>query len=1625
MYASMYVWMNGWMDACRCNMYLCLSTVFQQVDRMSYVGFVSFHAQVCPRVCPHLHRAPCRYDLDLDRKWARSEFNEYVMAFGTLSGSVGADGDNRSSFERIDVSGDGSISDWEIAPLLTTGVGVGARSSSRANSSRLLASDPADADNCSVYVSLDFSTHAHNSSNISLFGRRRAEIRYGLAVFTDLYITRASYTEAQRYRLRFTFGNCKAGVCAITSPPFHVAPSAPHHMVLSRAPKLGTVLDAPLEVQPRLFVEDVFGNKVSGRVSGWVRASLQSVEGQAGAWRPMVGNSNVTLENGVASFTDLRLKANGTFTMRFDFSDASVAPLVAPMQLRVPLGEPVRIALLHTQPNLVAGQVADTQPAAALVDANDNIVPVRGIWIQVSVDFAARASLTGTATANLTHPAVNLALFSREGALQRSDALWLVEKTRASGIARFTNLGLAAATTQVNLVLRFELAQPPAVAQQFWNGSNMTLAPAESASFNLTDPRGVQTLVLAQRPALDFAAYGGEHLRTDPIIILGDINKKRVDSDDKTVVNVSITKSMPCCGLIGAAFETPSLSGRTSYTANGGTVKFTDLVIDKIGKHRLEFSALSSSRASIVGVEAEPAGEEEASQSASANPTEVYGGIGDRYLHAPRRISVDFWLIVRAGTAHELRLVQEPWAGILDGQPSPGRSGQALAQQPAVILFDRGGNRISDDKAEGAKATVTAVLLKTPCSPLPACCGGVVATCIAAYSAPGLSGRVEARLSKGGVIFTDLQLNFLGSYSLGFFGASFQPAVSAVPLQVSAGAPARLLVLRQPAAAVVAGEQFEASARVVDLGGNLIAGYDATQPMLALLEQGISSGTSSGLSPNASSPGASPSFMDITAAEKLPIGGVAVFDRLAIRGSGACYTIRFTLGSLTPVLSDPVRVFPGEESQLIWGFLGLAPLASDHDSGSAAGGAGANVAAGEILPSWIEGVGGDMDRRDGRVIVIADKGGNWLHYASGLIQSSLVRLDNSSSATADMESNLVGTRLRHAQRGATFFTDLAVTLPGIYHLTFAKVAGFVTPISSSTFRVILGRPYSLQIITAPVGPAPGRPLHMQPAIGAADRAGNRIIEDFGVSNSADTILRRNTSTSSNVSSPAAHNYNSTDARRRWFVTAELLQHGLRTRQQLSTRLESSCAPERSGVTCIAASGGPAGVVVEEAFNGQVAFTDLVMNASGSGFTIRFTAVNGSLLPAVSAPLSVEFGEPNHMALLRQPGGAIAGFALTSQPAVMILDLGGNRILTLSTSIDSRAASAIVGSVGVRLAVSRPGGNQTSNLTDTLPQLVALAGNNGSAPIHTGLASFLSLSISAPVRLVSLVFSARALSDVISEPFAVTQQPTQMRLVTSKVVQRTLVGSLPVLKVQICDANGWVVEAEDTLVVEARVALPSITGAPVLSHLIGSRLLRSSKGQVVFTDLRLDRPFDNHKLVFVAPGLPVLETTSFPVYGPTHLILMEQDFINAAKPPRNISSGRAFGLQPSLLLTDSRHTQTCSAFLVGSCTDQDDSTLQTAANVTAMATHLFPSLRVTARIKPATGARGGKLLGNTTAQIAYLQQPELGTRRGFIFTDLAVEGPYRGYVLVFELSGLAWPVQTAESLPFDVQFATTR
>jgi hypothetical protein len=695
-----------------------------------------------------------RYDIDLNQKWSSGEYAAYAKAFGPLENknatgrSQSPSITNLTEFDFIDVSGDGFISSWEFSAFL---------SPLPSDYSQTAANEYSDM--CSVYVSLVYNQTHHSIRNISLWGRRRAEVANGIATFTDLSLTQASYTRDQQYSLRFSFQS-PGNLIAVDSPPFSVMPASPYRMILIQPPS-GARPGSILEKQPVVDVIDVYDNVVRGNV-GYLAASLESGSGRAGV--PLYGNRNMTLEEGRAIFTDLKCKVNGVFTMRFMFFDPSVAPLYA--QLSVSLGNPHHLALLRQPTGMVAGQAAHQQPMVALQDASDNLVPV-STMITVSV--------LRLHTFNSSFPKPQVALFREDGTIVDTNILHTQRLMSDGGLARFTNLGVAGATTELNLVLYFGVESLPS---QY---VNVSVLPVKSQPFNLSDPRGVQTLVLMQAPAIDWAAFGGELMTAQPVIWCGDINGSLVETDNTTFVDVSIVRSQPCCGLIGGQFETPTLGGRTSMAATGGKVLFSDLRIDKIGKHLIRFRATSGARASV-----------------HLDVASAFGGVGKSWPYSQSEIETSTWVVVRPGRAFRLQVVQEALTGMNSGGTSTGLTNEPFARQPAIVLWDRGGNRISDEAAWSASASITATLVQNACAPLPECCGGEVQICLQRFGTNGLKGTFELALKKGGILYSDLSISRLGSYSLLFYATSLQPAISSTVLQIIAGTASQILVETQP-----------------------------------------------------------------------------------------------------------------------------------------------------------------------------------------------------------------------------------------------------------------------------------------------------------------------------------------------------------------------------------------------------------------------------------------------------------------------------------------------------------------------------------------------------------------------------------------------------------------------------------------------------------------------------------------------------------------------------------------------------------------------------------------------------------------------------------------------------------
>ena len=125
-----------------------------------------------------------------------------------------------------------------------------------------------------------------------------------------------------------------------------------------------------------LRVEDIFENVV---VQGFVSVSLYC---DTGVSVPIYGTTNVSLQAGSATFTNLQCRINGNLRLEFTFSNTAVQPVSS--IVRVQIGDPHHLALLHPPSDLVAGQVALGQPVVVILDANDNLVPLDGARVSAT-----------------------------------------------------------------------------------------------------------------------------------------------------------------------------------------------------------------------------------------------------------------------------------------------------------------------------------------------------------------------------------------------------------------------------------------------------------------------------------------------------------------------------------------------------------------------------------------------------------------------------------------------------------------------------------------------------------------------------------------------------------------------------------------------------------------------------------------------------------------------------------------------------------------------------------------------------------------------------------------------------------------------------------------------------------------------------------------------------------------------------------------------------------------------------------------------------------------------------------------------------------------------------------------
>ena len=445
--------------------------------------------------------------------------------------------------------------------------------------------------------------------------------------------------------------------------------------------------------------------------------------------------------------------------------------------------------------------------------------------------------------------------------------------------------------------------------------------------------------------------------------------------------------------------------------------------------------------------------------------------------------------------------------------------------------------------------------------------------------------------------------------------------------------------------------------------------------------------------------------------------GKATFTNLAITGTGA-HTLTFTSGALTAATSASFTVTAGAPTQLA---VTTQP------------GGGVSGVALTTQP----------------VVAIRDAGGN-----------ATTSTANVTAAIASGSGTLSGTTTVAAVNGVATFTNLVVTGTGAHTITFTS--GGLTSATSASFTVTAGAPTQLVMVTQPAGATSGAAFTTQPAVELRD-ASNAVVLQSGVTvtvaKASGTGTLSGTLTATTDASGKATFTNlvitGTGPHTLTFTSGALTaatsasfavtasaptqlavttQPGggvsgaaLTTQPVVAIRdAGGNATTSTANVTAAIASGSGtlSGTTTVAAVNGVATFTNLVITGTGP-HTLTFTS--SGLTAATSSSFSVTAGTPTQLVVVTQPGGAVSGTALVTQPAVELRD----------------GSNAVVPQSGVTVTVTRASGAGT--LSGTLTATTDAAGK----------ATFANLVITGG-GAHTLAFSATGLTGATSASFDVTE-----------------------------------------------------------------------------------------------------------------------------------------------------------------------------------------------------------------------------------------------------------------------------
>jgi hypothetical protein len=451
------------------------------------------------------------------------------------------------------------------------------------------------------------------------------------------------------------------------------------------------------------------------------------------------------------------------------------------------------------------------------------------------------------------------------------------------------------------------------------------------------------------------------------------------------------------------------------------------------------------------------------------------------------------------------------------------------------------------------------------------------------------------------------------------------------------------------------------------------------------------------------------------------VNGVATFGDLWLNIVGTGYTFLVSAGALTPMVSDPFDIIPGDPYGIV---------VTTHPTDTAAGVAISPAVTADVL----------------------DEYGNLATQFNGLVNANLL---------GGVGATLLGTTAVNAIAGVVTFADLAVDKVGTGYTLLITGSGLFAGVSTS-FDVTVGAPAALAFVGQPSDVVSGAAISPAVRVAVMDAYGNLVTTSTdaitlaissgtlggtltvnavgGVASFADltvdlagTYTLQATAGTLTATSSAFSVLPGVAATLEYAVQPSNAAAGAFIAPSIQVRAldaQGNAATGFTGAVSLALSTNPGGAAVSgdttvNAVNGVATFYGLSLDKVGTGY--QFTATSGAMSVASNA-FDISAAAAATLFFSVEPSNVVAGATLAPAVVVQAVDAHGN------------VATGFTGTVRLALGVNAHN---------------AVLGGTTSAAAVAGVATFDALNVAISGTGYSLVASASGLPPETSATFDVT------------------------------------------------------------------------------------------------------------------------------------------------------------------------------------------------------------------------------------------------------------------------------